>query len=674
MPGSLTLEQADALRRLCRWGDDASLDYGRHLAQSLLGSAWERLDAQALVDKPASQRTLAEEIRLLMSLAEALQAPREQEAWCLTLAQACAPHPLLTRQLLTQHAYWDVYRQIPQYDLRWQLVNIGLYRAHVGQDPALFAALLAGVSVADGRSIEIDPSRCAWGASAAVFSVLQQHLVRGLIGLAPDDCEPAVTLRRAVRHLSIDASVDLYKWERDFPVDCLPLARFEALESIEIQHACPLISAELLQRCPRLKQGSFEDCHQPWGEERWSMEALRCAAHGDEVGLRAAVAAATSWQKISYVSLQSGQTVMVMPRGSPFQTLRTPSQPPASAAVDVEGRQGWLLRGLLSADQHAQQQAVAWAIDNPSELADVVDIEVPRWGGAAEHCRLLLPNCALIPRNLGDALLEVFLLRIPEEARHTPEFSMRANPHLTSLQPLRWLTGLRQLSVYDCPQLVSLEGIDAHPALASLVLQRTPRLQTRALLARCSALRNLVLDGGLSEDERSMVGGLCSLQHLTLSGCTADSLQWLQAGLTLRRLSLPSSHLASLSGLEHLELQSPPGKPSSFALSLTDSAQLTTLDALPRGIDRLALNLTRCGALRELPALQAAAGVRRLLLVLKGCERLESLSVLSTLPDLQKLHLNISGLRQHATLLESLTVSAKVQVTLQRREVDYPHF
>lgn len=223
MPDTPTFEQADALRQLCRWGDAEAQRYGHHLALSLLGSTWERLEADALVDKPASQRTLAEEIRLLMSLAEALQEPRAHEPWCLTRALACAPHPLLTRDLLSRDADWDAYLQIPRYDLCWRRVNIGLHRAHFAKDSPLFAELLAGVSVAAGRQIEIDPSRCAWGALASRFGVLQ-HLVRGLIGLAPGDCEPAAQLRRAVTHLYIDASADLYKWEREFPVECLPLA------------------------------------------------------------------------------------------------------------------------------------------------------------------------------------------------------------------------------------------------------------------------------------------------------------------------------------------------------------------------------------------------------------------------------------------------------------------
>ena len=209
MPDELTLEQAEALRRLCRWGDVDALDYGRQLVQTLLGSAWQRLDAAVLVHKPVAQRTLAEEIRLLLSLAEALQSPRDNEAWCLTLARVCAPHPLLTRDLLTRHGYWSAYLHIPQYDLRWRLVNIGLHRAYVLQDPGFFADLLVGISVADGRDIEVDLASCAWEPVSSSFEGLQQHLVRGLIGLAPADCAPAVKLRRAVKHLHIDAGIKM---------------------------------------------------------------------------------------------------------------------------------------------------------------------------------------------------------------------------------------------------------------------------------------------------------------------------------------------------------------------------------------------------------------------------------------------------------------------------------
>ena len=155
-----------------------------------------------------------EALWLTYFFAECLQEDQIDPKKCLSILPKLRSNTTLARQLLLD---WLGGRYTyPSFDLGWHLVNAGLYQARQLANAQLFEELLLGVELSPNRDgFSVDPERSLLPVKEG-FEILIDHEIRGLVGFAPDQCKRANSLRSGIERLVIDASFDVYKWERNF--------------------------------------------------------------------------------------------------------------------------------------------------------------------------------------------------------------------------------------------------------------------------------------------------------------------------------------------------------------------------------------------------------------------------------------------------------------------------
>ena len=477
------------------------------------------------------------------------------------------------------------------------------------------------------------------------------------MGFAPASSVRAVRLRSGIESLTIDASFDVYKWEREFPVDCSPLAHFSHLRELEVRHASPVINGQALERCPALEEPRFHSCHLPWSKNsQWSLEELRSAASGEPP-------LPPAWKASTYVSIETGQLLSIEPYGESFRMgLKAPK--PLTLALPLEGLALQILRGLLSEREGERQEGLSRALQSPEPSRQVVWVDklnVETWGrDPYVNC----PNSLLRGSQLNQELLQLVVAREREQFAALKELNLRG-PWLTELSFLSSLPQLEQLKLREAKGLTTTMGVEAAGSLRNLELGGATLLNDLSGLQHCQSLVRLKMSFNDRVSDFRALTSLPALRQLALDHCGLTDLHALPPNLYLEVLDLHNARaLESLDGIDGLR-----GPPSGEAMrvNLQGCTSLHTIRGLGTGVRNLHVNLANCRELRSLDGLETAEDLEKLLLVLSGCDGLEQIHALRALPKLRKLHLNVADLRNADSLIEGLQLPAEVKVVVERR-------
>ena len=651
----LNPENIDRLERLCQWDDPGHCAQGKALAESLLGEVWNTLKLEPLLEKP--KLADFEALWLTYFFAECLQEDQIDPKKCLSILPKLRSNTTLARQLLLDWPRAGRYTY-PSFDLGWHLVNAGLYQARQLANAQLFEELLLGVELSPNRDgFSVDPERSLLPVKEG-FEILIDHEIRGLVGFAPDQCKRANSLRSGIERLVIDASFDVYKWEREFPVDCSPIAHFENLQSLEISAASPLIQSSRLQKCKKLKEPIFHDCHLPWTQQaQWSLDELRQAAAGKPI-------LPPSWKSADYICLESGNRIHIEVYGDPYHP-KAKAPDPLQFNFDLDSVEARILRQILSDKEQERQQGLLLANKHLEASKRVVWVEsgdLETWGSFP---RVQCPNTTLVGASLFPEVLELILSRKPHEFAGLKSMSLKECHRIHHLDFLAFLPSLQTLDMRRCEKLTHLKGLEYGTKLQRLSLRGASQLETLAGIEHCEQLVSFEISLNDRLHDLGLLGSLAHLRHVEMGFCGFQDLTGLPAGFALNTLDLHScSSLESLEGIEALR-QVPQGGPTK--LNLRDCTTLKSTAGLGAALTNLHVNFTNCRLLEDLDGLKSAQQLEKLLLILSGCQNLKNLSVLNELTYLKKVHINLAGLDHAPQLLESLALPDKVKLVVERR-------
>jgi len=646
-------EQIEHLYELCLWRNRAQFEHGDFIASTLLGSLWVDADPELIARKPLGERSAIENLRLYYGFVDRLYRFKEDERseQCLSLAIALEPHPTIVQRFLTDWTLDTTYNY-PDYGFAWHLVNLGLYWARQQADAVLFGQLLEGVEFDSKGHFVIDDERSPLPARMG-YSILLQHQIRGLVAFAPASCERAEFLRQRVDKLTVDAEFDVYKWEREFPVDLFPVSLFPRLKSLEVKHAAPLLNKAALDDCPELAECSFEWCRKPWSKDStWQVDQLVRAVHGEPAG--------TQFGDTPYIDLVSGELLIIQRYGDSETPPLSFELPFAADSDEAE-----FVRTILSKNRDERLAAMAWARQCPERAVQVVKID-----SAGDNLPVVaLPNTRLTTSNsaMTPELFHAALLLHPESCQNLRSFRLHTSALTGSMKYLAELPSLVDVQVLNCEQLTDLSAFRSLVNLETLDLGRATALNSLSALADCKNLRRLELRDAGQLDDLAVLGQLPLVRDLCLVGLSQETCEFLPSMLRLKSIELSDmSALRSTLGLERI---TPAEGSRLLRIALRNNVALTDLVGVGhlQGVSNLQLNLDGCVALKSFDGLERLQSVNKLLLRLEGCTSLVDLSALNQLSALTKLHIQTRDDERLRQQLSTLHLSEHTKLIINEK-------